>query len=271
VTSLIDSHSHIYDKAFANDLPEVLRNAAEAGLAKVVVCGDDVPSSLAAVEMAAGHAIVVPTVGIHPHAAREANDNAIAEIGRLAALPNVAAVGEIGLDFYRDRSPRDVQLSALEAQLNIALEVEKPICVHSRGAEDAIAQPLRAYADKSTMPISGRPVGVMHCFGGTVEQARGYVDMGFLISLACVVTYPNNDQSRRIAMEIPLSALLVETDSPYLPPQHMRGKRNEPALVTFAAQAIADARGCTLDEVAEATTKNAASLFGVEVGAESAA
>jgi TatD DNase family protein len=271
LTSLIDSHSHIYDKAFAGDLPEALANAANANLSKIVVCGDDVPSSVAAVAMALEHDIVIPTVGIHPHGSRDADDASIAEIRRLALLPDVAAVGEIGLDFYRDLSPRDVQLAALEAQLNIAIEVEKPVCIHSRSAEDVIAQPLAVFARNSTLPGQGRAIGVMHCFGGTLEQAQRYVDIGFLISLACVVTYPNNDQSRRIAMELPLGALLIETDSPYLPPHHLRGRRNEPANVTFAVQAIADARGCTFDEVATATTYNAASLFGTEVGTESVA
>ncbi len=251
MTVLVDSHSHIYDKAYADDLEVVLTNAREVGVAKVVVCGDDISSSLAALEMGSRHDIVVPTAGVHPHAARDVDGAALDEIARLAALPEVAAVGEIGLDFYRDLSAREDQIAALEAQLTIAAAAGKPACVHSREAEDAIATPLGKYASKSPLPLSGRPAGVMHCFGGTLEQSRRYVDMGFLISLACIVTYPRNDEARRIAMELPLTALLVETDSPYLPPQHIHDPETHVAQVgpVLREQILRDGPGVLDDGV----------------------
>jgi TatD DNase family protein len=174
------------------------------------------------------------------------------------------AIGEVGLDFYRDLSPRDVQLRALEAQLDLAVASGKPVSVHSRGAEDAIYEPLSRYAAR------GEPSapGVMHCFGGTLEQARRYVELGFLVSLSCAVTYPKNQEARRIAAQLPLISLAVETDAPYLPPQHRRGKRNEPAFVEAAATEIARARGIPAGEAAEATALNACRVFRIGVPAE---
>lgn len=265
---LIDSHSHIYDEAFAGDLAGTIERARLAGVERIVVCGDDAQSSEQALQLAGQWPQVVPTAGFHPHVARDVSAAMLADLESLARDPRVAAIGEIGLDHYRDRSPRDVQLRILEEQLAIAIRIEKPVCVHSRDAEDAIAAPLRAYAEASPLTAARRPVGVMHCFGGTLEQAQQYLEMGFVISLACTVTYPKNHEARRIAAALPDDAMVIETDSPYLPPQPLRGKRNEPAHVAYAARAIAEIRGVAADVLGEQTTRNAARLFGLQIPAE---
>lgn len=257
---LFDSHCHLQDPAFAGQFDAVVERARAAGLTGVLLCGYDAESNLAALALAARSPLVLPAVGIHPHDASTVDLRVLDELARQAALPEVAAVGEIGLDFYRDLSAREAQYSALEAQLEIAIAARKPVSVHSRSAETEILAPLSAYARRSPLAAEGR-AGIMHCFGGTLEQARPFVELGFAISIACTITYPKNDEARRLATHLPLESLVVETDSPYLPPQPLRGKRNEPAYVAAAVEAIAAARGLTPDEVAAATTANAERLL----------
>lgn len=265
MTPLVDTHCHLQDAAFAADLDAVVERARSAGIAALVVCGFDPESNVAALAMADAYRCVYPAVGCHPHDADTMTEDALDLLATQAANPRVVAVGEIGLDFYRDLSPRDVQHAALEAQLAIAVQVAKPVSVHSRDAEDAIYPHLAAYARRSPLAASKRPVGVMHCFGGTLDQALAYIDIGFLVSISCTITYPRNDATRRIAAELPMESLVVETDSPYLPPQPIRGKRNEPAHVRAAAEAIAASRGFPVDAVAAMTTGNAARLFGIAI------
>jgi TatD DNase family protein len=265
MTPLIDSHCHLQDPAFADDADAAIRRAAEAGLVAMLVCGFDAPSNLVALDLAARHEIVQPAVGFHPHDAKDVTPRVLDALAAQAALPRVAAVGEIGLDFYRNLSPHGVQRDVLDAQLDIAVRVGKPVSVHSRSAEDPIFEHLHAYASRSRLASAGRPVGVMHCFGGTLEQARRYVEIGFLVSLACTITYPANEEGRRIARGLPLESLVVETDSPYLPPQQLRGQRNEPAYLRAAVEALAEARGISFESAAHATTANAARLLGLRL------
>jgi TatD DNase family protein len=263
---LFDTHAHLQDPAFT-DLDAVLARATEAGVAGVTLCGYDAPSNEAALALAARSPLLYPAVGFHPHEADSVTAAMLRELEAQAMRPEVVAIGEIGLDFFRDLSARDAQRSLLDAQLGIAVRAAKPVCVHSRGAEnDAYAQ-LAAYSASRAWTPGEPPVGVMHCFGGTLEQAGRYVAIGFLISFACVVTYPRNDEARRMAAGLPLDAIVVETDSPYLPPQTLRGKRNEPANVAAAVHAIADARGSSSELVANATTRSAERLFGVQIAA----
>jgi TatD DNase family protein len=264
MTVLFDTHTHLQLSAFDSDRDEAVRRAIDASVQYMVVCGDDPPSCQGAFDLADKHDAVLPTAGYHPHEAANITEEHFAMLRDWSQDGRCMAIGEIGLDYYRELSPRDVQRRVLEKQLDLAVERALPVLVHSRGAEDEIAELLEPYAGRSPLRGTEREVGIMHCFGGTLEQARRYVDMGFLVSLACTVTYPKNEEARRIAAELPMDKLVIETDSPFLPPQERRGKRNEPAFVSAGAQAIAGARGVSFDEVADATTRNALRLFAVE-------
>ncbi len=263
---LFDSHSHLQDARFDEDRESVLARAAAAGVEAVVVCGEDVESSRTAVALAeqggAQRPRLLPTVGFHPHEAARATGPALDEIETLARSAPVAAIGEIGLDFYRTLAPPPVQRDAFEAQLAIAARLGLPVSIHSRDAEEEIAPHLSRYAAESPLAAAGQRVGVLHAFGGTLEQARRYVEMGFFISLTCSAGYPRNDEARRVAAGLPLTALLIETDSPALPPQARRGTRNEPAHVRVVAEVVAEARGVSVEAVANATTANGEALLG---------
>ena len=260
---LFDSHSHLQDARFDEDREAVLARATAAGVETIVVCGEDVASSEAAVALAARteHPRLLATVGFHPHEAAQATEDALDRIEKLARTSPVAAIGEIGLDFYRDLAPRHVQRRVLDGQLAIAARLRLPVSVHSRDAEGELRPHLAGFAAESPLAKQGRPLGVLHAFGGTLEQARTYVEMGFLVSLTCSAGYPRNDEARRVAAGLPLASLLIETDSPALPPQSRRGTRNEPANVRVAAEVVADARGISIEAVAAATTANAEALF----------
>lgn len=271
MTPAFDSHAHLQDPAFASDLDSVVRRIEEANLAGVLVCGYDPPSNHAGLELTGRSPLLFAAVGYHPHESDEITLALLEELASLAALPQVVAVGEIGLDFYRDLSPREIQRTLLDAQLEIAIRVGKPVSVHSRAAEEDILEHLAAYSRASGWS-PGRPaIGVMHCFGGTLEQAVRCTSLGFLVSLACTLTYPGSHGARTIAKDLPLESLVVETDSPYLPPQGLRGKRNEPANVRRAVDALASARGISAHAAASATTANAVRLLGVTLPSEVAA
>ncbi|MCC6388879.1 MAG: TatD family hydrolase [Dehalococcoidia bacterium] len=265
--TLFDTHCHLTDEAFAHDAAEVFERARAAGVAAMAICGYDAASNPAAVAFAQGREGAHPTVGFHPHEAKTVTAAMLAELDALAGLPEVVAVGEIGLDFYRDHSGPAEQRRVLDAQLEIALRHGKPVSFHSRAAEDAAAEHLEPFAREMARRWPGRVPGVMHCFQGNLAQARRYVTEGFLVSIACPVTYPKNETNRTLARELPAESLVIETDSPYLPPQRLRGRRNEPANVKAAAQAIAEARGISFEDVATLTTRNAERLYRVAIRA----
>ncbi|HJP40202.1 MAG TPA: TatD family hydrolase [Dehalococcoidia bacterium] len=272
MTVLFDSHCHLQDPAFAGKVGEAIERAATAGVGALLVLGYNVPSNHSALEIASRHGgVAFAAVGIHPHDAVSAAHSDLEGTAALARLPEVLAIGEIGLDFYRNLSPPEKQVEVLRAQLEIALDVGKPVSVHSRGAEDKLVAHLSSFAVDWQERYADRSPGVMHCFGGSAREARSYAEMGFMISLACTVTYPKNETTREVAASLDSSSILVETDSPYLPPQASRGQRNEPANVVVAAKAVADARGSSLEEVARLTTANAERLFGISVRRPAAA
>ncbi len=259
-----DTHSHLQDRKIRGDFENILARAEAAAVAGIALCGYDAPSNEAAIAMAAGREGIFPTVGFHPHEADDVSRAMLAELEALAALPEVVAVGEIGLDFYRGLAEEKNQRRLIDTQLEIALRARKPVSVHSRNAEDAIYDHLAPYA-RSARQAGMETPGVMHCFGGTLEQALRYVEIGFMVSIAGPITYPKNDEARRLAAGLPARSLVIETDSPYLPPQAMRGKLNEPSLIVHTARAVAAARGERVDDVLDVTTANAERLFGVRV------
>ena len=268
-----DSHSHLQSERFDEDREAVLARAAAAGVETIVVCGEDLESSEAAIALTAraDGPRLLATAGFHPHEASRAGEDALERIEELAAGGKVAAIGEIGLDFYRDPSPRDVQRRVFDAQLAIAARLGLPVSVHSRDAEADLEPHLARFAAESPLAARGRALGVLHAFGGTLEQARRYAGMGFLVSLTCSAGYPRNEEARRVAAGLPLASLLIETDSPALPPQSARGTRNEPANVRVTAEVVAAARGVNVDAVAEATAADAEALFGVAAAVEAGA
>jgi TatD DNase family protein len=262
MTGAFDTHSHIQDSQVLSDFKGILARCEAAGLAGVALCGYDAPSNELALELAARSPLLHPTLGFHPHEADDVSEAMLTDLEAQASTPEVVAIGEIGLDFYRNLSSQENQRRLLDRQLEIALRLRKPVCIHSRSAEDAAMEQLGPFAEAARRAGMSIP-GVLHCFGGSVEQAQPYVDAGFLVSVACTVTYPKNEVLHRLARSLPLEVLVIETDSPYLPPQTMRGELNEPAQVVRAAEAIAALRSETVQRVIEVTTANACRLFGV--------
>ena len=259
---LLDSHTHIDMREFDADRDRVLQRARESGVVVVIDIGIDVASSEAAVALAEKHSDVFATVGIHPHDASKVTDDAIARIEVLVKHPKVVAVGEIGLDFYRNRSSKESQIEAFKRQLEMASKAGLPVVIHSRSANDEVFEILRDWV--AGMKGAHRPVGVLHCFSGDAELGRKYIDMGFLLSFAGPVTYPKSPAAG-VAKEIPLDKLLIETDCPFLTPQAHRGKRNEPSYVSYVAAKIAEVKRIPVESVAEIALANAIQLFRLPV------
>jgi TatD DNase family protein len=255
---LIDTHAHLFDDRFSKDLPAVLERAAVAGVERVVCLGIDRESSRISVEIANAYPLVVAAVGIQPNHAAEARPGDWDEIVELAqTAPRAVAIGETGLDRYWDRAPFDVQLDYFVRHIELARSLNKPFVIHCREAEADVVKVLREQHARGPLRA------VMHSFSGDLATARACLEMGLYISFAGMVTYPTAQNLRDVAKDVPLDRLLVETDAPYLAPQPVRGKRNEPAFVAHTAALLAEVRGVSASELADHTTRNAKALFGV--------
>ncbi len=250
---LVDTHAHLQWASFDRDLEEVLDRARKAGIRYIVNIGFDLEGSRKAVELAEEYEGLYATVGIHPHNANKFTERVSSELSELSENPKVVAIGEIGLDYYRDLSPRQVQKEVFEAQLSLAEELNLPVVIHNR---DAHADTL-----KKLSRFRGRIAGVMHCFSGSKEMAQGCIKLNFYLSFAGPITFPNSRRLQGIVKWLDLNKMLLETDSPWLAPQEVRGKRNEPAFLPFIARKIAKLKGISTDELGEATTVNAKELF----------
>jgi len=264
--NLIDTHTHLDFPQFKSDRERVIERAATAGVGAIVNVGADLASSQAAVALAEAYPQVYAAVGVHPHDAKTVTEEMLEELGALARHSKVVAIGEIGLDFYRDLSPRDKQLQAFKQQLALASEVGKPVIIHDRDAHSEVTAVLRRWVEggHQLSAISHKPVGVMHCFSGDLAMAQEAIKLGFYISIAGPVTFENARHLRELVRQLPLEKLLVETDCPYLTPHPHRGKRNEPAYVKFVAQEVARVKGLSLEEVARVTSDNAQALFALK-------
>jgi len=257
VIELFDTHAHLQFPEFAADLDDVLARARGAGVTQLVTVGTDVETSRAAVELAARDPDIFAAVGVHPHDAAQADEDALAEIERLAhASPKVVAIGETGLDFFRNLSPPDAQERAFRWQLGLARRLGKPVLVHCR---DAHREALAILVEEDV----SRTGGIMHCFSGDAEVARRVLDLGLVISLAGPVTYPNARALPEVARLTPPDRLVVETDCPFLPPQGHRGQRNEPALIALTLGRVAALRGEPPELTAARTTATARRVFGL--------
>lgn len=259
---IIDSHAHLEFPQFDADRKAVLERARAAGVETLLAIGSGTgPDRLnAAIPFAEQHDWIYATVGIHPHEAKLATEEHFARLDELAHHPRVVAWGEIGLDYYYDHSPREIQQQVFRRQLKQARAAKLPIIIHCRDAwEDCMA------ILESDWRSSGLG-GILHCFTGTPDDARRGLGMGFLVSFAGNVTYPKMQSLRDVVRDLPLDRLLTETDSPFLPPQSKRGKRNEPAFVVEVAQALANVRNLASEEVAAATAENFRRFFRVGAG-----
>ena len=253
---MIDTHCHVHDRAFDADRDEVIARAREAGVRAMITIGEDLDDSRTAVEAARRYGLCA-AVGIHPHEAAKAPSDIETRLKPLLARAGVVALGEIGLDYYYDRSPRDVQAQVFTRQLRIGREAGVPIVFHQRDAFEDFTAVLRR---------EWRPGmrGVVHCFTGTPGQARTYVDeFGLFLGIGGVLTFPKAQEVRDAVREVGLRAIVLETDCPYLAPVPKRGKRNEPAYVTYTAAKLAELLNLSLAEVAATSDSNATTLFGI--------
>ncbi|MDU0460486.1 MAG: TatD family nuclease-associated radical SAM protein [Geobacteraceae bacterium] len=254
---LVDSHAHIYYHDYAGDFDEMLARAADAGVAAILVVGTDIESSRESVALAEKYPQLYAAVGIHPHDAGRVTEKCYDVIRDLArSSAKVVAIGEIGLDFYRDRSPRDIQEVVFRRFLGMAAELALPVIIHDRDAHERVMSILREESVRK---------GVLHCFSGDAEMAAMAIAMGFHISIPGTITYPSNEALRDVVRSVSIDRMLVETDCPYLTPVPYRGKRNEPAHVRLAAEKVAELKGLTLADVARITTKNVRDLFGIRL------
>jgi TatD DNase family protein len=261
--TLIDTHAHLDADEFDTDRDEVIARARDVGVTTIITVGTGVESGRRSLELAEQYPGILVAIGIHPHAASTTTETDIDGIARLAEHEKVVAIGEIGLDFYRDYSPRDSQLRVLQWQLDLAARLDLPVVIHCRQAHEEMLAILHDWAAQH--PERSTP-GVIHCFMGDIETARGYLEMGFHLSLGGYITYPVNRNAHDVMRYIPADRLMVETDCPMLTPQRHRGQRNEPAYVRYTAEELAEIRGVPLETLAQETTENARRLFGWQEG-----
>ena len=254
----IDTHAHLDDERFHADLPTVLDRAAQAGLQRIVVVATTALDSPRCVELAATHPILRATVGIQPNHVAEVMPTAWDEVVALANRPEVVALGETGLDRYWDRTPFAQQEDYFARHLELARKIDRPVVIHCREAEDDVVRMLRADYEKH-----GPVRAVMHSFTGDLETAQACLEMGLFISFAGMLTYKNAQTLRDVAAKVPLERVLVETDCPYLSPVPHRGQRNEPMYVVHTAGVLAETLGVPVGVIAEHTTRNARTLFGI--------
>ncbi|MCZ8542060.1 TatD family hydrolase [Psychrobacillus psychrodurans] len=252
----IDTHVHLNADQYEEDLQEVINRALEANVKKMVVIGFDRITIERAMKLVEQYCFIYAVVGWHPVDAIDCTEEDLKWIEELAAHEKVVGIGEMGLDYHWDKSPKDVQQILFRKQIRLAQKVKLPIIIHNRDATEDVIRILQ----EEEAHITG---GIMHCYGGSVETAKQCIEMNFMISLGGPVTFKNAKKPKEVATKIPLENLLIETDAPYLAPHPYRGKRNEPALVTLVAEEIARLKGISVEEVAEVTTKNAELFFGI--------
>lgn len=250
---LIDTHAHLDGDAFAADLDAVLTRALDAGVARIVTAGQDEVTSRAALDLAARHKSIAAAVGVHPHEAKGAGD--LPWLESFARTGGVVAVGEIGLDYHYDFSPRDIQRAVFASQLDLAGSLGLPAIIHCREAEDDVAATLREHFDRSRR-------AVIHCWTGPYDAAMRFIEeFDVYVGLGGAVTFKSAADLHDAAARLPLDRLVLETDCPYMTPTPHRGKRNEPAYTALTCRRVAELRGISEDEVAAATTSNARRLF----------
>lgn len=250
---LIDTHVHLSDAQFKEDIDAVVRRARLSGVNAMINVGADLTSSQLAVKQAQQYNDVYAAVGIHPHDARHSDVVTMQKLVELASKHQVVAWGEIGLDYHYDLSPRLVQQEVFAEQLELAYKLRLPVIIHDREAHQDVWSILKEW--------QGKLLGVIHCYSGSLEMAKNYINMGFYIAIGGALTFKNARKLPEVVLGIPLNRLLLETDCPYLAPVPYRGKRNEPAYVNKVAEKVAEIKEISIDEVSRQTTSNAIKLF----------
>lgn len=253
---LFDTHAHYYDQQFNEDLNETIERAKGNGVGLILTASSDVASSVESVTLSQNYDMIYAAVGVHPHNVIDLNNNIISALTDFASYPKVVAIGEIGLDYFYDNSPREAQKIWFAKQISLARNVKKPIIVHDRDAHEDTLNILKSENAKEVG-------GVLHCFTGSIEMARELLGLGFMISVAGPVTFKNANRLLDVVKFVPEDMLLIETDCPYLAPEPHRGKRNESAYVRLIAEKVAKIKGKSLDYIADITTSNAKRLFGI--------
>ena len=252
---IFDTHCHLDDAKFDEDREEAYRRMTEARVTRCVCVGSDLESSRRCMALAETHAGVYAAAGVHPHEAKDAPPDYLDRLTDMLAHPRVKALGEIGLDYYYDLSPRDAQMRVMGEQVDLAVKLGKPVIFHIRDAHGDMVDFFRSRKHL--------PEWIIHCFSGSPEIAREYVKMGFYISFAGPLTFKKAPHLQAAAREVPLDRLLVETDSPYLAPEPVRGRRNEPANVQYTLRKLAELREIPEEDMAEITWNNACALYGI--------
>ncbi len=255
---VVDTHAHLDFPELGKDLEGVLQRAERAGVRRIVTIGIDIESSRKAVALAQSHEAIYATVGLHPHGARELPVEVLDDFRALASQHRVVAIGEVGLDYYRDRQPRAIQRECFAQQLELACEVGLPVVFHIREAHEDFLGIVEGFAAR----LKG---GILHCFSGDWAVAGRCLDLGFFLSIPGTVTYSKAQVQQDVVKKVPLNRLLVETDAPFLAPVPFRGKDNEPSYVIYTVQKIAQLRECPYEEVALRTSENAALAFGLDL------
>jgi len=258
--SIIDTHAHLNMEAFDEDRTDVISRALDVGISTIITVGINLESSKRAIELAEEYPGIYATAGIHPHDTTTITEADIVSLDVMAKHPRVVAIGETGLDFYRNYSPQENQLQALEWQLDLAVKLDLPVVIHCRNAEREMHSLLLKWTSRygyDNVPCKG----VIHCFNGDIDNARKYLNMGFHLSFGAYIGYPSSKEVHCVIRDIPADKLLIETDCPFLPPQSHRGKRNEPAYLPFIVDILAQIRRESPESIARKTTENAIKLF----------
>jgi TatD DNase family protein len=255
---LIDSHAHLEMPEFKKDLEAVIQRAKESGVEYIFTVGTEKKDWKKALEIANSHPTIYAILGVHPHNAKGIDDQTYPLLRELCRDKKVRALGEMGLDFFRNLSPRDTQLQRFREQIGVARELGLPIVIHDREAHRETLEILKSEKAEECG-------GIIHCFSGDYEMAKVCMDIGFYISIPGSLTFKNAEIFRKIIKKIPLQSLLVETDAPFLTPEPFRGKRNEPGYVRYTAQKLAEVKSVSFEKVAEVTTENALRVYGLKV------
>lgn len=255
---LIDSHAHLDDERFDKDRDEIIKSFKDNDLELVINVGADLESSKKAVKLSKEYSSIYAAVGVHPHDAKDIDSNTLDILKELSKEEKVVAIGEIGLDYHYDNSPRDLQKEWFRKQIKLAKKLDLPIVVHSRDASQDVFDIINEESE------DGKLRGVIHCFSESVEMAFEYIKLGFYISLGGPVTFKNAKMPKQVAKEVPLENLLIETDSPYLTPEPHRGKRNEPKNVRYVAETIANIKEISYETLKNTTNENTKTLFNIK-------